>query len=125
MSLNNLNLLKAALEFIPKQSFKYMKYLGNKINDFGISVPEYSDPVEIKGSVQSVELSLYSQLGLDMAQNYRQIYVSEDICGNEKQPQPDRFIIENSTWEIVKNAPWFKYNGWCGALVVEIKELRE
>ena len=125
MSLNNLNLLKTALEVIPKQSLKYLKYLGNKINDFGISVPEYSEPVEVRGSVQSIELSLYSQLGLDMAQNYRQIYVSEDIRGNEKQPQPDRFVFDNSTWEIVKNTPWFEYNGWCGALVLEIKELRE
>jgi len=125
MGLNNQNLLQTALGIIPKQSFKYLKYLGNSINEFGISVPKYAEPVDVKGSVQMIELSLYSALGLDMAQNYRQVYVSEDIHGNESQPQPDRFIISGSTWEVVKNSPWYDYNGWCGVLAVEVKELRK
>lgn len=125
MGLNNQNLLQTALGVIPKQSFQYQKYQGNMINEFGISVPVYSAPVDVKGSVQSVELSLYSGLGLDMEQNYRQIYVSVDIKGNESQPMPDRFIISGSTWEVVKNSPWYEYNGWCGVLAVEVKELRE
>ncbi len=125
MSLINQNLLSSALEIIPKQNFKYLKYLGNTINEFGVSVPQYADSVDVQGSVQAVEVSLYSNLDLDMEQNYRMVYAPLDIGGNESQAQPDRFIIQNSVWEVVKNSAWYEFNGWCAVLVVEIKELRK
>lgn len=124
MSLIDENLLEAALEILPKQSFKYLKYLGNQINELGVSRPIYADAIELTGSIQIPELSIYQDMGLDLEKNYRNIYVSADIRGNEKQPLPDRFIFSNSVWEVVKNSPWYEFNCWCGVLVVEIKELR-
>lgn len=124
MSLIDENLLEVALGILPKQPVKYLKYLGNEINELGVSRPNFADAIELMGSVQVPELSLYQDLGLNLEKNYRKIYVSADIRGNEKQPMPDRFVFANSTWEVVKNSPWYEYNSWCGVLVVEIKELR-
>ena len=124
MDLNCHNILQAALMLIPKQTFKYSKFLGNEINSFGVGVPKYADPVLVRGSVQAVDLSLYKVACLDMTKNYRQIYVPLDVHGNDEYSQPDRFIINDSIWEVVSSVPWYEYNGWCGVLVVEIKELR-
>lgn len=123
MSLINNNLLKAAQRLIPMQSFKYLKYLGNDINEFGISVPVYDEPVDVKGNIQVVAASLYEAYGLDFSKNYRQVYSSLEVSGNEIQEQPDRFLFEDKVWEVVNNSSWYKFNGWSGTLVVEVKEL--
>jgi len=124
MNLIKNNLLKAAQRLIPKQSFKYLKYLENEVNDFGVCVPVYDKAVVVKGNIIAPELSLYEAFGLDFAKNYRQIFVSLNVSGNETQAQPDRFIFDDKVWEVVQNNPWYEFNGWNSVLVVEIKELR-
>ena len=122
MSLLRSNLLKKALRLIPGETYQYIKYLGEEVNAMGIKVPAYSEPVIIKGSVQSPENSLYEQMGLSLEKNYKIFYGSTDIRGNETQPQPDKFIYDGRTFETVKNSNWFNYDGWCGVLAVEIKK---
>lgn len=119
------NLLQKALRSIPPVTFQYEKFIGETINTMGIKVPTYEAPVTVKGSVQSPENSLYEQMGLSLEKNYRIFYGSIDIKGNEAQQQPDRFIYDGKTFETVKNADWFNYDGWCGVLAVEVKRNRE
>ena len=59
-----------------------------------------------------------------MDKNYRIIFSSLDFRGNESQEQPDRFIYSNKYWEIVRLSPWYEFNGWNSALIVEVKELQ-
>lgn len=115
------NLLQKALRLIPGENFQYLKFQGDTVNSFGVSVPSYAAPVTITGSVQSPENSLYQQMGLDLDKNYKIFYGSLDINGNETQTQPDRFIYDGKTFETVKNTNWFNYDGWCGVLAVERK----
>lgn len=127
MSLLRSNLLKKALNIIPGESYKYLKFEREEVNDFGISVPVYAEPVTItpaNGMVQSPENSLYQQLGLDLDKNYKIFYGAVSIKGNEDQPQPDQFIYDGKTFETVRNADWFNYDGWCGVLAVELKRDR-
>lgn len=124
MSLLRNNLLKKALTLIPGESFQYLKYEGEQVNGMGIKIPTYADPITIIGSVQSPENSLYQQMGLSLDKNYKIFYGSIDIKGNEAQPQPDKFIYNGKTFETVRNADWFIYDGWCGVLAVEIKRDR-
>ena len=119
------NLLQKALKLIPPVSFQYEKFLGEQINSIGIKVPTYAPAVTIKGSVQSPENSLYSQMGLSLEKNYKIFFGSIDIKGNEAQQQPDRFIYDGNVFETVKNSDWFIYDGWCGVLAVEVKRDRE
>lgn len=128
MSLLRKNLLKKALKLIPGESYQFLKYQGEEVNDFGISVPAYATPVTItpkSGMVQSPENSIYQQLGLSLDKNYKIFYASTSILGNEAQPQPDRFIYDGKVFETVRNTDWFNYDGWCGVLAVEIKRDRE
>lgn len=118
------NLLQKALKLIPPVSFQYEKFIIETVNTMGIKVPTYAEAVEIKGSVQSPENSLYEQMGLSLEKNYKIFYGSIDIKGNEAQSQPDRFIYDGKVFETVKNTNWFNYDGWCGVLAVEIKQLR-
>lgn len=124
MNLLRQNLLKQALKLIPPEKFEYLKFKSETVNSFGISLPTYAEPVTVSGSAQTPELYLYQQLGLELEKNYRTFYASIDIKGNEVNPQPDRFIYKGRVYEVVKNSPWFEYDGWCGVLAVELKELR-
>ncbi len=127
MSLLRKNLLKKALKLIPGESYEYLKFEGDGVNEFGIKVPTYAQPQTITpdiGIVQSPENSVYEQLGLSLDKNYKIFYGAINIQGNEEQPQPDRFIYQGKTFETVRNTNWFKYDGWCGVLAVEVKRNR-
>lgn len=127
MSLLRNNLLKKALRIIPGESYEYLKYIGEEVNSFGISIPTYADPVTItpnNGIVESIDNSVYQQLGLSLDKNYKLFYGAISILGNEAQSQPDRFIYEGKTFETVRNVDWFTYDGWCGVLAVELKRDR-
>lgn len=128
MSLLRSNLLKKALKLIPGESYQYLKFRGEEVNSFGVSVPTYENAITItpqNGMVQSAENSLYQQMGLDLDKNYKIFYGAVDIKGNEAQPQPDKFIYNGKTYETVKNSDWFNYDGWCGVLAAEVKKDRE
>ena len=128
MSLLRNNLLRNALKLIPGESYQYLKYIDEEVNDLGIMVATYAEPVTItpaNGIVQSPENSIYQQLGLSLDKNYKIFYGATSILGNEAQPQPDRFIYDGKTFETVRNTDWFNYDGWCGVLAVEIKRDRE
>lgn len=124
MSLLRSNLLQKALNIIPPETFQYEKFEGEGINEMGIMIPTYADPITVSGSVQSPENALYEQLGLSLEKNYKIFYGSSKIKGNEAQSQPDRFIYQGKTYETIKNADWFNYDGWCGVLTVEVKRDR-
>ena len=53
------NLLNTALSIIPKQKFLYKKYISTRINDIGIKEDLYDVPIEVEGSVQAVQKSMY------------------------------------------------------------------
>lgn len=127
MNLLRNNLLKLALKVIPGESYEYLKYEGEQVNALGIKVPTYADAQTItsdSGIVQSPENSVYQQLGLSLDKNYKIFYGAVDIQGNEEQPQPDRFIYKDKTYETIRNSNWFDYDGWSGVLAVEIKRDR-
>ena len=125
MTLLRSNLLKKALKLIPPESYLYYQYQGESVNEIGIRVPTYADPITITGSVQSPENSMYNQLGLSLDKNYKIFYGAISINGNETQNQPDRFLYDGRLFETVKNTNWFNYDGWSGVLAVELKETRE
>lgn len=118
------NLLQRALKLIPGESYTYYQYQGETIDAMGRKIPSYAEGKTIIGSVQSPENSLYQQMGLSLEKNYKIFYGSDDIKGNALQPQPDKFEYNGATFEVVKNANWFIYDGWCGVLAVEIKKDR-
>lgn len=124
MNLLEENLLEIALGVIPGEKFIYRQFVGTVENDIGLNVPQFSAPIEVTGSVQSVELDIYPELGLDFQKNYRLVYASINMKGVEEQEVPDRLEFYGQTWSVVKTVPWINYNGWNGVLVVEDKRER-
>lgn len=124
MNLLEENLLEIALGVIPGEKFIYRQFVGTVENDIGLNVPQFADPIEVTGSVQSVELDIYPELGLDFQKNYRLVYASINMKGVEEQEVPDRLEFYGQTWSVVKTVPWINYNGWNGVLVVEDKRER-
>ena len=124
MTLLRKNLLNKALKLIPSENYLYYQFKEDEINELGIKTPAYYNPVLIKGSVQSVENSLYQQLGLSQEKNYKIFYGAKSINGNATQNQPDKFLYDGKIYETVKITNWFNYDGWSGVLTVEKKDER-
>ena len=64
-----MNLLEEALELLPKKTFTYRKWLSRTQNAAGIWVNHYGPETEAYGSIQPIEQSRYTQLGLDFEKN--------------------------------------------------------
>lgn len=115
------NLLEEALQIIPASVFRLQKFIGNTTNERGLDIAEYAAPVEVRGSVQDMDGSLYQELGLDLSKNYRTFYGSKlmEGLGRNIQAMPDRIIYDGKIWEVVNAAHWYGYNGWTYVIGVE------
>lgn len=119
------NVLNVALTVIPPQTLYYEKWLGNDINELGYSVPTYSDPVEIKGSVQNhITERVRQAYNLDMDRNYCLVNIPAEVVGIETQTTPDRLTIKGKKWIVVKCNNWYSYNGWVKLIVVLEKDYK-
>lgn len=116
------NLLNRAFRLIPTQSFQYCAFAGKTINNMGVFVNSYAEPMEVNGSIQALEQSQYEQLGLDFEKNYRIVYAPIQMKGLDQQETPDKLIFDNQNWKVVRNTPWFNMDGWCGVVVTTDEE---
>lgn len=121
MSVPSSNLLAQALGVIQPVPFVLVKDTGRTLNSVGIWVTEYdTDPVEIYGSIQAVQRSLYNQLGLDMQKNYITIYASADLMDVSRDRAGDRVHWDGKQWQVLSQMPWKAIDGWVSVLAVDI-----
>lgn len=116
------NILEQALSIIPKQSFTWYPFGGYTQDSAMQRVNSYQPGIACYGSIQSVEQAMYERLGLDFENNYRLIYSSHDLKGVDNQNAPDMVEFEGRRWKVVRNTPWYNYDGWNGVVVVEDRE---
>lgn len=117
MSFNNL--LNAALRIIPKQRIIWRKFTGFDIDEQGLKINRYAEGVELTGSVQAVDRNIYDQLGLDQEKEYLAVYAPADIKGVAGQDAPDIVEFGGVVYKVVRNYPWYFYDGWSGVVVVK------
>ena len=117
MSFNNL--LNAALRIIPKQRIVWRKFAGFDIDEQGLKINRYAEGVELTGSVQAVDRNIYDQLGLDQEKEYLAVYAPADIKGVAGQDAPDIVEFGGGVYKVVRNYPWYFYDGWSGVVVVK------
>lgn len=113
------NLLNAALRIIPKQRIIWRKFTGYAVDGQGLRINQYDAGKELFGSVQAVDRSLYDQLGLDQEKEYLTVYAPADIKGVSAQNAPDIIEFGGAAYKVVRNYPWYFYNGWAGVVVVK------
>ena len=113
------NLLLKALKTVPPKSVVYKKFLGNTIASNGVKVPTYSDPITISNaSVQPISTRVYQELGLNMQEEYRRVFVPTSAVALEGQLSSDIFEFDGKQWKSIGNTAWHTYNGWNELIVV-------
>lgn len=116
------NLLNAALTLIASQTVIYYRNSGaSALSPDGTLIAPFDGPVTIEsGSVQSVDLARYEQLGLDRKRSYRLWYVSQNVIGVGRNRAGDQFAYDNRRYDVIGETPWFTQDGWVGLIGVDI-----
>lgn len=123
------NLLNQAFRAIRPIEVQYAAYHDRTLNEEGIWVSTYKKPVPVMASVQAVNRDRYERMGLNFANNYFMLYLSEDVGDLQRDTTPDRFLLPNGrTYDVVSENDWFGadgmwatgISGWVGVLVVEL-----
>lgn len=115
------NLLGRALKVIAKQTLSYYKFAGRTLNDVGQDITAYDAPVDIKGSFQAVNQSLYEMNGLDLQKSYFIFYVEQGLMDIERDTSGDQLEFFGRRYQVQSNAEWIDIDGWIGLLCVEVK----
>lgn len=125
MTLNLLPIAMNATSILGcNQQFEYYQFQGSTLDDLGRDIPQYSDPINLTGSIQAVPNKMYEQLGLDLEKNYITVFCPQLIQSLAQNTQPDRIIWNNRTFEAIETKDWTNLNGYTKALFVEIKDER-
>ena len=123
-----LNLLPIAMNATTilgcNHQFEFYQFQGSTLDDLGRDIPQYSDPINLKGSIQAVPNKMYEQLGLDLDKNYITVFCPQLIQSLAQNTQPDRIIWNNRIFEAIETKDWTNLNGYTKALFVEIKDER-
>jgi E217 collar protein gp28 len=115
------NLLKTAMRAIATQPVDYYQFTGRTLNDIGMEVPTYADPVSIDGSFQPVNRNLYEQYGLDFNKYYANFYTLSDLLDVTRDVSGDQIVFNGKRYQCEANNDWFQIDGWKGVLVVLIE----
>lgn len=113
------NLFNLATAVIPPETIEYIQFLGNEVNEIGLSVPNYAEPVSIKASVQPLGDTAYKELGLDFQKEYYTVYSNQKMSGLNENPHPDKLIFHGKSFVVQKTTYWNVYNGWGSVLAVK------
>ena len=117
------NVLLTAMRVIPPETLTYEKYTGTTVNEIGLDVPTYDQPITTKGSIQHhISERMYEAYGLDLNKDYALVNVPANIVGSEENKSPDRLTFHGKKWIVVKNNNWYVYNGWVKLVVIAQKD---
>lgn len=114
------NLLKMALSIQPKHIVRFFRCTGRTQNAAGDDINQFAPGVDISsGQVQSVPLSKFEALGLDMAKTYVSWFVPDThvVAADERGNNGDEINWDGRRWKIVNgNADWLAQNGWVNVI---------
>lgn len=118
------NLLEEAFDLIETTPILYYKDNGRVLNDVGVYVTSYADPIEIEASVQAPDRQTYVQYGLDMQRNYLNVFIPNDTIDLSRDQSGDQFVIgppgKKYRYQLESEIPWYEYDGWVEVYVVQI-----
>lgn len=118
MSTPGSNILNKAFRLIARQSVAYYAYAGRSTNSYGVDVPVYMPPVEIRGSLQAVPQNYYVTLGLDFQKTYVMFYCPKMLMDIQRDVSGDIIQYGTSVYSVESLTDWFNIDGWVQALAV-------
>lgn len=118
MSLGNLHAIASGV--IPQQRLTWTAYLSRVQDARGRWVVTYSRPVQIRGSVQPVDMRTLKELGLDESRAYVQLWTAAPIQPTGRDAAPDRVTYCSRSYEVVGVTDWQRQDGWRQVYLVEV-----
>jgi len=119
------NVLKSALNIIPKQVIYYRKFLGRKPNSIGNMVNTYGDKVAIIGSIQHAERSLLYKMGIANTEDVYTVWLHTNAQGVSEIESADQIIgPDGSVYNVIDTDVWYDYpaQDWNKILVRRAKK---
>lgn len=118
------NLLKSALNIIPKQTIKYKKFVSRAPNALGNMVNTYGQEITTTASIQPAGRDTLYKLGIADTGDIYVVYLHGDVIGANKISSNDLIIdSKGNKYNIFRTDVWFDYpnQDWNKLLVRRIK----
>lgn len=118
------NLLKSALNVIPKQTVYYRKFISRTPNELGNMVNKYSAKKTTTGSIQPAGRDTLYKLGIADTGDIYVVYLHGNVVGQNKIESNDQIIdTKGNVYNIFRTDVWFDYpeQDWNKLLVRRVK----
>jgi hypothetical protein len=117
------DLLAMALSVLQPASVQFYPFVSRSVNDIGMEVSTYGEPVTLEGSVQALPRTEYERLGLDLAREYVTFFAQADMRSSGRDRENDYLAWSGAKWGIVNVTAWYEVDGWSEVLAVKIGPL--
>jgi len=114
------DLLGLAFSIIASTTFKYFAYGTRTLNNIGLYVSEYAEPITLSGSIQAVSRSVYQERGLDFQKQYIEIWVEKGVFDISRDTSGDQVEWNGRRYQLTSESDWFSIDGWVSVLAVQI-----
>lgn len=120
MNVPGSNLLSIALRVIRPQTLGHRAFVSRSVNAAGDWVSVFATSVDITGSMQTVNLKLKQQLGLNLTKNYQTLYTQAVVNAVTRDREGDLLTYGGKTWQAESDMNWTPQDGWRKVLCVEV-----
>jgi hypothetical protein len=114
-----------ALGVISIQPVILFRFVGNIVQENGIELPTYAPAVSIAGSVQAVSGKTKLQLGLEITDEYVNLFTTELIRPVERDTAGDVFVWSGKYYQALGGSDWVGQDGWNEVLAIKIPNLTQ
>lgn len=114
------NLLLRALKLIAKQTVSYYQNTGRSVNNIGMFVSSYADPILISGSLQAAPRALLEKYGLDLSKEYVVFFTNNNVLTTDRDVSGDQIIFNGIKYQCESKTNWYNLDGWVELLMVLI-----
>ena len=114
-----MSLLSQALSQHKKTKAVWYPMKERTLDDRGVYVNTYCDPVTIYGSFQPMIMATIKAMGLDLTKQYYVMYTSNPVLPLVSK-SPDRMVIECREFEVLGVMDWYGTSGWREIHLVEL-----
>ncbi|MEE1227269.1 MAG: hypothetical protein UHM08_09230 [Bacteroidales bacterium] len=118
------NVLKSALNIIPKQTIYYRKFISRTPNEIGNMVNTYGDKIAVIGSIQHAERSLLYKMGIANTEDVYVCYIHVNALGVAEIASNDQIIDKKGEiYNVIDSDVWYDYpvQDWNKVLVRRAK----
>ena len=104
------NVLKSALNIIPKQTIYYRKFISRIPNEIGNMVNVYGGKIAVIGSIQHAERSLLYKMGIANTEDVYVCYIHVNALGVAEIASNDQIIDKKGEiYNVIDSDVWYDY----------------